>query len=180
MYFNGYEVAAMVCASLTLVFVVVGVLTDYFEVERIATRIVTIICFILTMILCIAGTVQIENETRSVIEENYKDCVFAENNKFFCNDKVYEYKLNKYRNKVNVMPQEDKNQKVVTYKLENNYIRIGKAPAEDNNMCIKILTLLLVFFCIIFLIKFVRNSKDVVLWGFLGYLCCMLSIFFER
>lgn len=180
MYLNGYEIAAMVCASLTLVFIVVGLFTDYFEVGRIATRIATIICLILTMILCIAGTVQTENETRSVIEENYKDCVFAENNKFFCNDKIYEYELSKDRNKVNVMSQEDKNQKVVTYKLENNYIRIGKAPAGDNNMYIKILTLLLVFFCTIFLIKFVRNSKDVVLWGFLGCLCCMLSIFFER
>lgn len=79
MYLNGYEIAAMVCASLTLVFIVVGLFADYFEVGRIAT----IICLILTMILCIAGTVQTENETHSVIEENYKDCVFAENNKFF-------------------------------------------------------------------------------------------------
>ena len=179
MYFNGYEVAAMVCASLTLAFIVVGVFTDYFEVERIATRIATIICLILTMILFIAGTVQTENKTRSVVEENYKDCVFAEDNKFFCNDKIYEYELSKDRNKVNVMSQEDKNQKVVTYKLKNNYIRIGKAPARDD-MYIKILNLLLVFFCIIFLIKFVKKSEDVVLWGFLGYLCCMLSIFFER
>lgn len=83
MYFNGYEIAAMACASLTLVFIVVGLFTDYFEVGRIATRIAIIIYLILTMILCIAGTVQTENETRSVIEENYKDCVFAENNKFF-------------------------------------------------------------------------------------------------
>lgn len=39
------------------------------------------------------------------------------------------------------------------------------------------LALLQAFFCVIFLIKFVRNSKDVVLWGFLGCLCYMLSIF---
>ena len=114
MYFNGYEVAAMVCAFLTLAFLVIGVLTDYFEVGGMAT----IIFLILTMILCIAGTVQTENEIRSVIEENYEDCVFADDSTFFWNDKVYEYKLNKYGSKVNVMYQEGGTKKVVTYELK--------------------------------------------------------------
>ena len=113
MCFNFYEIAAMVCASLTLVFVVVGVFTDYFEVGGIAT----IICLILTVILCIAGDAQTKNEIRSVIEENYEDCVFADDSTFFWNDKVYEYKLNKYESKVNVMYQEGGTKKVVTYDL---------------------------------------------------------------
>ena len=54
MYLNGYEIVAMVCVSLTLVFIVVGVFTDYFGVGEIAT----IICLILTVILCIAGDAQ--------------------------------------------------------------------------------------------------------------------------
>ena len=113
MYFNWYEVAAMVCAFLALAFLVMGVLTDYFEVGGMAT----IICLILTITLCVAGDVQTKNEIRSVIEENYEDCVFADDNTFFWNDKVYEYKLNKYGSKVNVMYQEGGTKKVVTYDL---------------------------------------------------------------
>ena len=113
MYFNWYEVAAMVCAFLALAFLVMGVLTDYFEVGGMAT----IICLILTITLCVAGDVQTKNEIRSVIEENYEDCVFADDSTFFWNDKVYEYKLNKYGSKVNVMYQEGGTKKVVTYDL---------------------------------------------------------------
>ncbi len=113
MYFNGYEVAAMVCAFLALAFLVMGMLTDYFEVGGMAT----IIFLILAITLCVAGDVQTKNEIRSVIEENYEDCVFADDNTFFWNDKVYEYKLNKYGSKVNVMYQEGGTKKVVTYDL---------------------------------------------------------------
>lgn len=113
MYFNGYEVAAMVCAFLALAFLLIGVFIDYFEVGGMAP----IIFLILAITLCVAGDVQTKNEIRSVIEENYENCVFADDNTFFWNDKVYEYKLNKYGSKVNVMYQEGGTKKVVTYDL---------------------------------------------------------------
>jgi hypothetical protein len=116
MYFNGYEVAAMVCAFLALAFLLIGVLTDYFEVGGMAT----IIFIILAITLYVAGDVQTKNEIRSVIEENYENCVFADDNTFFWNDKVYEYKLNKYGSKVNVMYQEGGTKKVATYELEKS------------------------------------------------------------
>lgn len=116
MYFNGYEVAAMVCAFLALAFLLIGVLTDYFEVVGMAT----IIFLILAITLCVAGDVQTKNEIRSVIEENYENCTFADDNTFYWHDKVYEYKLNKDENQVNIIYQEDGTKKVATYELEKS------------------------------------------------------------
>ena len=125
MYLNGYEIAAMVCASLTLVFIVVGLFTDYFEVGRIATIIslilATIICLILTVILCIAkykGDARTKNELRSVIEENYKDCAFIEDNQFYSNGKLYQYRWDKNKSKVIIIRKGDNEKEVDCFKLD--------------------------------------------------------------
>lgn len=113
MYFNGYEVAAMVCAFLALAFLVMGMLTDYFEVGGMAT----IIFLILAITLCVAGDVQTKNEIRSVIEENFEDCVFADDNTFYWNNSMYKYKLSEDGNQVIIICQEDGSKNVVTYEL---------------------------------------------------------------
>lgn len=114
MYFNGYEVAAMVCAFLALAFLVMGILTDYFEVGGMAT----IIFLILAITLCVAGDVQTKNEIRSVIEENYEDCVFADDNTFFWNDKVYEYEISKNKTELIVKCRENGTENATAYDLE--------------------------------------------------------------
>lgn len=126
MYLNGYEIAAMVCASLTLVFIVVGLFTDYFEVGRIATIIslilATIICLILTVILCIAkykGDARTKNELRSVIEENYKDCAFIEDNQFYSDGKLYQYRLDSSESKVIITCQDDNEKEASCFKLDD-------------------------------------------------------------
>lgn len=113
MYLNGYEIAAMVCMLLVVIILLIGWATDYFEIKLL----VCLICMFFAVILLIVGDMQTKNETHSIIEENYENCVFADDNTFFWNDKVYEYKLSEDRSKVNVIYQEGGAKKVVTYEL---------------------------------------------------------------
>ena len=82
------------------------------------------LCWILLAVTIIAEQKIRENEekveTRLVLEENYKDYVSMEDNTFYWNDKVYEYKLNKDENQVIIICQEDGTKKVATYELEKS------------------------------------------------------------
>ena len=79
------------------------------------------ICFFCSMFLLAMGFCQeAENKAHSVIEENYEDCTFADDNTFYWHDKVYEYKLNEDENQVNIIYQEDGTKKVATYELEKS------------------------------------------------------------
>ncbi len=116
MYFNGYGVAAIVCFVLALAFAVTGVLKrSYVAVGAFA------ICFVLTIILPAFDIYQrieeTENKTHSVIEENFKDCVFANDNTFYWNNSMYKYKLSEDENQVIIICQEDGTKNVVTYEL---------------------------------------------------------------
>ena len=119
MYFNGYGVAAIVCFVLALAFAVTGVLKrSYVAVGAFA------ICFVLTIILPAFDIYQrieeTENKTHSVIEENFKDCVFADDNTFYWNNSMYKYKLSEDENQVIIICQEDGTKNVVTYELEKS------------------------------------------------------------
>lgn len=63
---------------------------------------------------------EVENKAHSVIEENYEDCTFADDNTFYWHDKVYEYKLDENKNQVNIVYLEDGTKKVATYELKKS------------------------------------------------------------
>lgn len=116
MYFNGYEVATIVCFVLALVFAATGVVArSYVAVGAFA------ICLVLAIMLLAFGIYQeieeTENKTHSVIEENFEDCVFADDNTFYWNNSMYKYKLSEDGNQVNIICQEDGTKNVVTYEL---------------------------------------------------------------
>ena len=116
MYFNGYGVAAIVCYVLALAFAVTGVVKrSYVAVGAFA------ICFVLTIILPAFDIYQrieeTENKTHSVIEENFKDCVFVDDNTFCWDDKMYEYELSKNGDHVVIKYQENGTKKMLTYEL---------------------------------------------------------------
>ena len=74
-------------------------------------------CGILATITFSTGTQQKENETFSVIEKNYRDCMFLNDNAFYWNNQMYKYELSEDESKVNVTCQENRTKKMFTYEL---------------------------------------------------------------
>ena len=116
MHLNGCEIASIVCFVLALVFAVTAVVErSYVAVGAFA------ICLVLTIILPAFDIYQrieeTENKTHSVIEENFEDCVFADDNTFYWNNSMYKYKLSEDGNQVIIICQEDRTKNVVTYEL---------------------------------------------------------------
>ena len=117
MHLNGYEIAAIVCLVLGMVIFVIGALINYFFYHFPNLILGTAICFFLAIILYGIGTRQEKNEMISVIEENYEDCTFVDDNTFCWDDKMYEYELSKNRDQVVIKYQENGTKKMFTYEL---------------------------------------------------------------
>lgn len=79
-------------------------------------------CWILFVVTIIAEQTIEENEekveTRSVLEENYKDYVPMEDNTFYWNDKVYEYEISKNKTELIVKCRENGTENATAYDLE--------------------------------------------------------------
>ncbi len=85
------------------------------------------ICAILflTLALCIdfENTIideqELENLTETIIEKNYKDCAFIEDNQFYSKGKLYQYRWDKSKSKVIIIRKGDNKKEVNCFKLED-------------------------------------------------------------
>lgn len=62
---------------------------------------------------------ELEDLTESTIEENYKDCAFIEDNQFYSEGKLYQYRLDNNESKVIITCKDDNEKEVNCFKLNN-------------------------------------------------------------
>ena len=78
----------------------------------------SIIAIILTPFLnIIIDEQELEDLTETTIEENYKDCAFIEDNQFYYEGKLYQYRWDKSKSKVIITCQDDSAKEVDCFKL---------------------------------------------------------------
>ncbi len=61
---------------------------------------------------------ELEDLTETTIEENYKDCAFIENNQFYYEGKLYQYRWDKSKSKVIITCKDDSAKEVDCFKLD--------------------------------------------------------------
>ena len=61
---------------------------------------------------------KLEDLTETTIEENYKDCAFIENNQFYYEGKLYQYRWDKSKSKVIIICKDDSAKEVDCFKLD--------------------------------------------------------------
>ena len=61
---------------------------------------------------------ELENLTETIIEKNYKDCAFIEDNQFYSNGKLYQYRWDKNKSKVIIIRKGDNEKEVDCFKLD--------------------------------------------------------------
>ena len=62
---------------------------------------------------------ELENLTETIIEKNYKDCAFIEDNQFYSKGKLYQYRWDKSKSKVIITCKDDNEKEVNCFKLDN-------------------------------------------------------------
>ena len=61
---------------------------------------------------------ELEDLTETTIEENYKDCAFIEDNQFYYEGKLYQYRWDKSKSKVIITCKDDSAKEVDCFKLD--------------------------------------------------------------
>lgn len=61
---------------------------------------------------------KLEDLTETTIEENYKDCAFIEDNQFYYEGKLYQYRWDKSKSKVIITCKDDSAKEVDCFKLD--------------------------------------------------------------
>lgn len=80
---------------------------------------------VLSLALCIdfENTIideqELENLTETIIEKNYKDCAFIEDNQFYSKGKLYQYRWDKSKSKVIITCKDDNAKEVDFFKLDD-------------------------------------------------------------
>ena len=77
------------------------------------------ILLVLFFIYPIVTSYDEQKNVESTIEENYKDCVFIEENKFYSDDKLYQYRLDNSENKVIITCKDDNEKEIDCFKLDD-------------------------------------------------------------
>lgn len=62
---------------------------------------------------------KLEDLTETTIEENYKDCAFIEDNQFYSEGKLYQYRWDKSKSKVIITCKDDNEKEVDCFKLDD-------------------------------------------------------------
>ena len=75
------------------------------------------ILLVLFFIYPIVTSYDEQKNVESTIEENYKDCVFIEENKFYSDGKLYQYRLDNSENKVIITCKDDNEKEIDCFNL---------------------------------------------------------------
>lgn len=129
--FIGFKMPMLIlfiCAIVGLLLIFIG-----FKIPNFSSDIDTIIavsgillftCSFGMLILKPFGTIiddeqELEDLTETTIEENYKDCAFIEDNQFYSEGKLYQYRWDKSKSKVIITCKDDDEKEIDCFKLDN-------------------------------------------------------------
>ena len=78
-----------------------------------------IMIFISGSICYILSNYDEQQNIETTIEENYKDCAFIEDNQFYSDGKLYQYRLDNSASKVIITCKDDNAKEASCFKLDN-------------------------------------------------------------
>ncbi len=78
-----------------------------------------IMIFISESIYYILSNYDEQQNIETTIEENYKDCAFIEDNQFYSDGKLYQYRLDNSASKVIITCQDDSAKEASCFELDN-------------------------------------------------------------
>lgn len=78
-----------------------------------------IMIFISGSICYIVSNYDEQQNIETIIEKNYKDCAFIEDNQFYSEGKLYQYRLDKSKSKVIITYKDDSEKEASCFKLDD-------------------------------------------------------------